>query len=124
MADDVEPQLGRLMRSRAIVLKGTLAPHEWRHFLKKCTKAMGMAPAGKAATWKYPTADGKGGVGFTIVQPITESFLALDAWPDFDGAYLMVASCRKFAISKITETALLFGLDVDDVGPPVTSRLG
>lgn len=111
------------MYSRMIVLKGRLTVSKWRAFLNDCTKSMGMEAAGKAAHWAYPTHGGKGGKGHTVVQPITESFLALDTWPDHDGAYLLIASCKRFAISRVTETAILFGLDVDGCSPPVTMRL-
>lgn len=118
----IDTDLGREMFSRAIVVRGCLTLTKWRAFLASCAKSMGMTPAGKAAVWRYPV-DGKGGNGYTIMQPITESFIALDTWPDHDGAYLFIASCRKFAVAHVTETALLFGLDVDDIGAPVTLRL-
>jgi hypothetical protein len=121
---DNEPELGRQMHSRCLVLRGALTLRKWRAFLVACAKAMGMEPAGAAAHWKYPTVGGKGGVGHTLCQPITESFLVIDTWEKFDGAYLFIASCRKFAISRVTETALRFGLDVDDIAAPATLRLG
>ena len=111
------------MFSRAIVLRGSMTPTRWRRFLEHCAKAMGMTSAGKPAVWKYPTEGGKGGVGYTICLPITESFLVLDTWSDFDGAYLFIASCKRFALSRVSEMAMEFGLDVEDVGSPVTLGL-
>jgi S-adenosylmethionine/arginine decarboxylase-like enzyme len=61
-----------------------------------------MTPVHKATKYQYPV-EGKGGVGFTIFQPITESFMALDAWPDHDGAYLFICSCKDFDKEKVVE---------------------
>ncbi len=56
---------------------------------------MDMHPAHAPAFYHYPV-DGKGGVGFTHVQALTESFVAVDSWPDHGGAYLSVRSCKPF----------------------------
>lgn len=116
------PDLGKEMYSRAIVLRGRLTVTRWRRFLIECAKAMNMTPAGEAACWGYPL-NGKGGKGYTLCQPITESFLVLDSWPDHDGAYLFIASCRRFAPSKIRETIIRFGLEHDAISSPSTLRL-
>lgn len=112
------------MFSGALVLRGHLSIHRWRQFLLACTEAMGMSPAGPPAQWEYPTGGGKGGTGHTICQPITESFLALDTWPDHDGAYLFIASCRKWSQMQLVEPINLFGLSVENVQQPTTLRLG
>jgi hypothetical protein len=117
------PELGREMHSRAIVLRGRMPVTRWRRFLVKCAEAMGMTPAGKPAIWKYPTEGGKGGSGHTICLPITDSFLVIDEWPDFDGAYLFINSCRRFTPSQLRETIALFGLEEQDFSPPLTLRI-
>lgn len=118
------PDLGLQMFSRAIVLRGRLSVDKWRRFLAECAKAMGMEPAGPPAQWEYPTGGGKGGNGHTIVLPITESFLALDSWPDHDGAYLFIASCRKFTPSQLREPIIRFGLEHEQISDPLVMRLG
>ena len=75
---------------------------------------LGMSPVGDAAAWHYPTDAGKGGSGMTLVQPITDSFLALDTWPDFDGAYFMIASCKKFSADQIAPIVEGYGLEFID----------
>ena len=60
---------------------------------------MNEAP-GATACW-YPLPGGKGGLGFTLFQPITESFIAVDAWPDHGGAYVVICSCRPFNTDKV-----------------------
>ena len=114
--------LGRVMYSRGIVLRGKMTALRWQRFLVEAAEAMGMAPVAEAAVWRYPIA-GAGGNGATIIQPITESFLAVDIWPDHDGAYLFVCSCRPFSPSQLRETIALFGLHEDDMTPGEELRL-
>jgi S-adenosylmethionine/arginine decarboxylase-like enzyme len=102
--------LGLRIRSFGLVLKGQLPETRWLQFLSEVALAIGMNAVGDPAVWTYPV-DGKGGTGQTIVLPITESFLALDTWPDHDGAYLFVCSCRPFYSADIDSVAQLFNLE-------------
>lgn len=90
------PPLGRRMFFHAFAIRGWMENDQWRVFLADAVCAIDMENVGSAAEWTYPLVNGAGGNGSTIVQPITESFLALDTWPDHDGAYLVVCSCRPF----------------------------
>jgi S-adenosylmethionine/arginine decarboxylase-like enzyme len=105
----VEPPLGERIRAFGVVLHGRLRDAHWVDFLHAVAKAIGMNAVGDHAIWNYPL-HGKGGTGQTIVLPITESFLALDTWPDHDGAYLFVCSCRAFHSEDIDGVAAQFGL--------------
>lgn len=78
-----------------VTLTGKLNIFQWKALLNELTRAMNMTPVHRPAVWNYPVA-GAGGNGMTMVQPITESFLALDTWEDFGGAYLFICSCRDF----------------------------
>lgn len=102
--------LGLRIRSFGLVLKGQLAETRWLQFLSEVVLAIGMNPVGDTVVRTYPV-DGKGGVGLTIFQAITESFLVMDIWPDHDGAYLFVCSCRPFYSTDIDSVAALFGLE-------------
>ena len=115
--------LGRVMYSRGIVLRGRMTISRWRKFLIDAAQAMGMTPAAEAACWVYPTADGKGGRGITLCQPMVESFLALDVWTEHDGAYLFIASCKPFAPASLREVIAVFGLYEDDMTPGEELRL-
>lgn len=106
---DIQPVLGARMHTQGVVIRGSLDEEGWRRFLVKCAEALGMSPSGEARVWDYPIA-GKGGEGMTIVQPITESFLALDTWSDHDGAYLFICSCRRFCLTQIVGVIREFGL--------------
>lgn len=105
----VEPPLGERIRAFGVVLRGSLPETRWTQFLHEVALAIGMSAVGDPAIWTYPI-EGKGGNGQTMVLPITESFLALDTWPDHSGAYLFVCSCRQFYSEDIDAVASLFGL--------------
>ncbi len=64
--------------------------------------------------FNYPL-DGKGGVGFTYCQPITESMIMVDSWPELGGAYVFVDSCKMFnpwdLIRKLLNDGYLVDLD-------------
>jgi S-adenosylmethionine/arginine decarboxylase-like enzyme len=104
-----ECALGQRMHVFAVVLRGALSEQNWLCFLHDLCETIGMAQAGAPAVWTYPM-HGKGGTGKTIVLPITESFLALDTWPDHDGAYLFVCSCKPFDLFVVNRVASKFDL--------------
>lgn len=92
--------LGLTTHFYSCALCGELTPERWLDFLTEIAPAIGMTPVYKPAVWTYPCGD-KGGVGQTLVQPITESFIVLDTWPDHKGAYLFVCSCKRFDQHKL-----------------------
>lgn len=100
------------MRSVGLTLQGQLSETRWVQFLHEVALALGMNAVADPAVWTYPL-QGKGGTGQTIVLPITESFLALDTWPDHQGAYLFVCSCKAFNLAAVESVAELFGLNPD-----------
>jgi len=109
---------------RGVALHGALDELEWRRLLLYCASALGMKAVASAAAWRYPLKDGTGGNGWTIVQPITESFLALDTWPGHQGAYLFVCSCKPFPPNVLTKTIETFGLQVGEaIGAPDMLRI-
>jgi S-adenosylmethionine/arginine decarboxylase-like enzyme len=115
--------LGARMYFRGVALDGTLIETDWRAFLIAAASEMGMSPVGKAYAWHYPV-DGAGGNGATILQPITESFLALDTWPDHRGAYLFICSCKPFHAGCLRDVLRRFGLSIiDAIGAPDCLRL-
>ena len=113
-ASGVGDALGEVLYTRSVALRGRLSETKWADFLGELTAALGMNPVYKPAIWKYPV-KGLGGTGTTIVQPITESFLALDIWPDHGGAYLMVCSCKNFSPASVERVCLEFGLVSGDI---------
>lgn len=112
--------LGASLQVEALALRGVLDEDEWRAVLLDLTRALGMCAAWEPIVYGYPF-EGKGGVGFTCIQPITESFLAVDAWPDHGGAYLVVASCKPFDRAVLLRVLHGAGLVITD--GPVTGTL-
>lgn len=93
------------MRTVALALKGTTSARGWRDLLEHVARAIGMSPSAPPAEWNYPM-EGKGGSGLTIVQPITESFIALETWPDHGGAYLFVCSCMPIDGPRLIDAVI------------------
>lgn len=116
------PGFGKELSTQPVALRGVLSTPSWRAFLVECARALDMHPIADPAVWEYPM-DSKGGVGTTIVQPITESFLAIDTWSDHQGAYLIVASCRRFEMSALAPVFEKFCLGIVDLGPHARLRL-
>lgn len=106
------PVLGTKMHSAGIVLRGSLDRDAWINFPFAVAQGIGMEAVGDPAVWDYPV-EGKGGVGMTVCQPITESFIVLDTWSAHDGAYLFVCSCRGYFTADIDAVAKRFGLKVE-----------
>ena len=78
--------------------------------------ALKMTPAPGATLCRYPV-EGKGGVGFSLFFPITESFVVIDAWPEIGGLYLFVCSCREFDPSTLSPVLSDAGLRiVENIG--------
>jgi S-adenosylmethionine/arginine decarboxylase-like enzyme len=107
-----EVPLGARMHTAGMVVKGALTPMSWVDLLNGVAKAIGMSAVAEPVTFTYPI-DGKGGSGQTFFLPITESFLALDTWPDHAGAYLFVCSCRAFFTKDIDAEIVRHGLVVE-----------
>jgi hypothetical protein len=106
-------KLGRVMYARSVVLVGALTSENWKGLLTTVIGAMKMTKVtDEPVVFDYPV-DGKGGTGQTMMQPITESFVVLDTWPDHDGAYLFIASCREYDRRELYPVFMHFGLRVN-----------
>lgn len=105
----VAPALGERMHSLGVVLRGTLSLERWVEFVRALPPAIGMTAVREPTVDSYPI-DGKGGVGHTLFQPLTESFIVIDTWSDHSGAYLFVCSCRAYFSADVDAVAHAFGL--------------
>ena len=74
--------------------------------------ALKMHRAHDAISYDYPV-NGAGGLGHTLIQPITESFIAFDAWPDFGGAYLVICSCKTVNLDKVMKKVRACGYTIE-----------
>jgi len=92
-------RLGEKMRIAGFACRGVVDPARLPALLGQVVALAGMDTAGLSPkVWAYPLPDGRGGTGETAVQPLVESFLAMDTWPAIDGprVYVVLASCRPF----------------------------
>lgn len=103
--------LGSRLLLAGFAVKGKVDPLVAHNILRACIQAMDVKSVHTSCLYNYP-ADGKGGTGFTLIQPITESFLAVDSWPDHGGAYVVLASCKWFDPQAVKQVIIDMGLQV------------
>ena len=106
-------ELGTQLNVCCLSLKGDSSIDACLALIDKVVDAIGMTKAQDATCYHYPFMN-KGGTGTTIVQPITESFLVVDSWVDFDGIYLLVASCKDYDEDVLRDTVKANGYRVVD----------
>lgn len=98
----MEAVLGEQMKVLVMSIKGNIDEEVGERLVEMLVEAIGMNTVPGKSMCKYPV-NNKGGVGFTLFQPITESFIALDAWPEIGGAYLIICSCMKFSLRAVLD---------------------
>jgi S-adenosylmethionine/arginine decarboxylase-like enzyme len=102
--------LGEEMRVLVMVVTGDVSEEAGKGLVNELIEKIGMSVAPENLMCRYPV-DGKGGFGYTFFQPLTESFVALDSWPDLGGAYLFICSCGSLPTSTALEIVKQYGLD-------------
>lgn len=101
--------LGTKLRVAGFGCLGMVAPERLAHVLTQIVAMVGMSTGGmEAKIWSYPLPDGRGGTGETALQPLVESFLAVDTWPalkhrgkPIPKVYVVLASCRPFSLDAV-----------------------
>lgn len=100
------------MQFAAISIKGDLHnPETIIHLTDIILSSISMTKASGAVVCTYPFED-KGGVGYTYFQPMTESFITWDIYPELNGGYLFIASCKPFWLMDIIIVLKSNGLKV------------
>lgn len=108
-------KLGERMDVVAFTLKGDCSKFGAIKLVEGIIKTLKMHKAHEAVSYQYPLADGEGGLGFTYIQPITESFIAFDAWPDFKGVYLVICSCKTVNLNAVSKKIRASGYTIKQV---------
>ena len=93
-------KLGERLDVVTFTIKGDTSKFGCIKLIDEIIKVLGMHKVHEPTCYKYPV-NGNGGMGFSFIQPITESFIAFDSWTEFDGAYLILCSCKTINISKV-----------------------
>jgi len=96
--------LGTRLYVAGFALLGYRPPADMAWVLQQVVALVGMQTGGlEPKVWSYPLPDGAGGLGETICQPLVESFIVSDAWPELKvkgrkmrKTYVVMASCRQF----------------------------
>jgi hypothetical protein len=107
--------LGDQLHLSAFTIRGNITVENCGELLSRIVDDIGMTLAHGSTVVSYPV-EGKGGVGFTVFVPITESFLILDAWPQAKKphAYLVIGSCKRFTDKAVINAILEAGYEVSD----------
>jgi len=95
-------EFGQSMYGSMISLKGEINQEKCEKLTESIIKSIGMEKAYEPAIYNFPL-NGKGGKGFTYIQPITESFIAWDVWEDHKGAYLIICSCKDYRLANVIQ---------------------
>ncbi len=98
---------GRGMMCAALLLRGEANNTHVSNMMTDICNALGMCAIKEPQRWDYPV-NGKGGYGYTIVQPITESFIIADVWPKIKAVYIYIASCKPFSPGTLCGAAQRF----------------
>ena len=89
--------LGNSLFVTGYALGGKPTAEKLAQILQQTVAFIGMDTGGmQPKIWAYPLPNGQGGLGETILQPLVESFLVADSWPDLDKVYVVLASCRPY----------------------------
>jgi hypothetical protein len=107
----VERKFGDTLNMAAISIKGELTQERCDALVEGIIAAVGLQCIPGRILYKYPY-DGGGGNGFTMIQPITESFVAIDQWEDHNGGYLILCSCKNFDMEIIESLIRGFELKI------------
>jgi hypothetical protein len=107
-------ELGARMLTVAFSIKGDTSKEMCKELIDEIVRILEMHKAHEPICYNYPV-NKTGGFGYTYIQPITESFIAFDAWPDFNGAYLVICSCRLFWVKNILLVLKSFKYKISDV---------
>lgn len=107
-------KLGERMDVVTLTIKGHSSIVTGRALVEALVQVLGMSKVHEPIQYDYPV-DGNGGTGFTFIQPITESFVAFDAWPDFGGAYLIICSCKTVNINKVSKKVRAMGFKIKQI---------
>ena len=107
-------KLGERLDVVAITIKGHASIVAGTRLVGEIVKTLEMNKVHEAIRYEYPVS-GNGGNGFTFIQPITESFIAFDAWPDFDGAYLIICSCKTVNLNKVSKKIRACGYKIKQI---------
>lgn len=107
-------KLGERLDVVALTIKGNTSEKSAVELVDKIVDVLCMNKVHKPTWYHYPV-NNTGGVGFTYIQPISESFIAWDSWSDFKGGYLIMCSCRTINLNRVTKKIRALGYKIKQI---------
>jgi len=107
-------KLGERLDVVSFTIKGDTSKFGCVRLINEIIKSLDMHKVHEPTCYKYPV-NGCGGMGFSFIQPITESFIAFDSWSDFDGAYLIICSCKTVNLNKVSKKIRACGYKIKQI---------
>lgn len=104
--------------------RGFVAAGRARGVLKNLIRFVGMTPASDLAPARahaideYPL-NGQGGFGYTLFEPLTESYAVMDVYFDSDETEILISTCKPERL--IVDSVLSFL--AKEIGPASGGRL-
>ncbi len=108
------PVLGTCKKKFEYSCQGVLSPKAMWEAVQKIIVLARMTPARKGRLDRYPF-NGGGGKGFTIYQPLTESWCIADVYRDLNRSDIELSTCKP---ERIDEPALIAFLS-KEIGPVI-----
>jgi len=110
--------LGQNLKVSGYRIQSTASKRRFKLILREIVNLIGMTPAGNPKVWDFPWQPqfwrrlvawvigrkhlpGLGGVGWTIVQPLVESFAVVDYWQAHGHWFLVIGSCRPYEARQV-----------------------
>lgn len=107
-------KLGERLDVVGITIKGDTSKYAAQTLIDNIIDVLGMKKVHYPVCYKYPV-NSLGGFGFSLIQPITESFIAFDSWSDFKGAYLVICSCKTVNLNKVSKKVRAMGYKIKQI---------
>lgn len=106
------PTLGTHKKKYVFVSRGTLGPDDMIAIALQIVKACGMTPAREPRVDTYPY-QGGGGHGYTLYQPLMESYLIADVYSDLNETEVLISTCKP----KRMRPQAVMQIMNDQIGP-------
>lgn len=98
--------------------QGFQLPTDMRRVATNLVNFIGMTPARNHPVDDYPFNDG-GGYGFTLFQPLIESYLVIDVYYDQNETEILISTCKPELLLVDTVISFLG----KEIGPATGGRL-
>ena len=110
--------LGTHKKKYCFAARGILGPDDLISIIYQIIKVCGMTPARGCRVDTYPYLE-KGGIGFTVYQPLMESYLVADVYTDLNETEILISTCKP----KRMRPQSVLQIMNDQIGPSQEVKL-